>query len=484
MGFDSRKAYVASCITAAVGSLLEADYNSRDFDYIIGFETAEQSVCSMFIRFVKSMDIEKAKQYATRTNFNDYLLNQKQTDSLTDVENTVVDLIYEQIDYNKAHENEGLKEPANLFKALLNARKKLNLANSIRSLTDKEVFKGDPITWGDKYAETLQKEFSEALDTYDESTEDKLFFADDLAKHYTETLDARENGEIYMFHNKVFDSLITEGPTPGHGGIIGGSTGMGKSALCLNLVNDLINADVPAMYFPIEMGLDNTLDRLAALRLKMNFRDIVRIGRPETPSEVRQAVEEEINKLRVHSNFAVVSDPNITIRKLRNYIKRFMSKLPGRKYCIVIIDLITMISEFYAEDGNMAQMIEKAINMLDILAKELNFHYIGVVQLNRSVESDKVTSVQAIDKLRPTRSAIKNSNALLERARWAITIFRKKYFADLYLTEEEAEGIDDIAEIQLMKANDEAIGRRYMRFDGPSFCMTYDESYGKSANGF
>ena len=32
--------------------------------------------------------------------------------------------------------------------------------------------------------------------------------------------------------------------------------------------------------------------------------------------------------------------------------------------------------------------------------------------------------------------------------------------------------------------NDEAIGRRYMRFDGPSFCMTYDESYGKSANGF
>ena len=101
MGFDSRKAYVASCITAAVGSLLEEDYNSRDFDYVIGFETAEQAVCSMFIRFVKSMDVEKAKQYATRTNFNDYLLNQKQTDSLTDVENTVVDLIYDQIDYQR-----------------------------------------------------------------------------------------------------------------------------------------------------------------------------------------------------------------------------------------------------------------------------------------------------------------------------------------------------------------------------------------------
>ena len=113
----------------------------------------------------------------------------------------------------------------------------------------------------------------------------------------------------------------------------------------------------------------------------------------------------------------------------------------------------------------------------------MNFHWIGVVQLNRSVESDKVHSVQAIDKLKPTRSSIKNSSALLERARWAITIFRKRYFADLYLTKEEASTIEDIAEIQLMKANDEAIGRRYMTFDGKTFKMSWNVDYGKSANG-
>ena len=143
-----------------------------------------------------------------------------------------------------------------------------------------------------------------------------------------------------------------------------------------------------------------------------------------------------------------------------------------------------MIKEFYDDGSNMAQQIERAVNKLDILAKELGFHWVGVVQLNRSVESDKVLTEQSIEKLKPTRSAIKNSSALLERARWAITVFRKRYFADLYLTEEEAERIDDVAEIQLMKANDESISRRYMRFDGPTFKMTYDPDYGKSLNGF
>lgn len=484
MSFETRKDFIAGCITAAAGTLLEPDYAARDFEYLIGYETAEQAICSQFIGFVKSMDPEKAIQYATRTNFNDFVLTRKASDTLTDIENSTIEILYSQIDYNRANENAGLKEPGLLYKNIANARRKLNLANSIKNITDREAFKGDPVSWDDKYADSLQAEFQEALDSDDVNEEEQVLFADDVANHYKDTLDRRENGEIYEFHNPVFDSLITEGPTPGHGGIIGGSTGMGKSALCLNLVNDLINADVPVMYFPIEMGVDNTIDRLAALRLKMNFKDIVRIGRPSTPPEVRQAAEAEINKLRIHPNFALVRDPNITLRKLRKYIKQFMAKLQGRKYCIVVIDLLTMISEFYADEGNLAQMIEKAVNKLDILAKELNFHWIGVVQLNRSVEADKVISEQALEKLKPTRSSIKNSNALLERARWSITIFRRRYFADLYLPEETAKQIDDVAEIQLMKANDEEIGRRYMDFDGPSFKMTYNENYGKSFNSF
>lgn len=484
MQYKSRKDYIADCITAAVGSFLDENYSARDFEDVIGFATDEQATCSNFINFVKNTE---DKNYITQTNFNAYLCEKASADfTLSDVQASISDIIFEQVKANQGAENSALKEPKALFEKLSNAKKKIDLFNSLNYVMDNERFSQDAITWSDEYAEELQRSLDDATGAYatDETT-DTMYFGTDISEYYRKKIEDRKNGETYSFHNPVFDSLITEGPTPGHGGIIGGSTGMGKSALCLNVINDLINADVPTMYFPIEMGLENTIDRLAAIRTGYPFKDIVRIGKNGfANTELEKEILHEIDGLRAHPNFAIVDKPNLNMKKLRSYIKRFQAKLPGRKYCIVFIDLLLMIKEFYDDGSNMAQMIERAINKLDILAKELGVHWVGVVQLNRSVEADKVLSEQAINKLKPTRSAIKNSSALLERARWAVTVFRKRYFADLYLTEEEAEGIDDVAEIQLMKANDESISRRYMTFDGPTFKMTENKDYGKSANGF
>lgn len=485
MNYNSRKEYLISCIIAATGTYLDEDYAARDFENLIGAETVEQSICSSFINFIKTMNSSDVEKYASRTNFNDYLLSHKNSTGLTDRENEIANIIYERVDYNKTHNNSELKEPSLLYNQLANARKKINLSKILNDLSDNDTFTQDAITWNDKYCEELQTSLNDALSDYSTETDDKVYFGTDIADYYHHKIEERKSGENYSFHNKVLDSLVTEGPTPGHGGIIGGSTGMGKSALCLNIINDLLNADIPTMYLPIEMGLENTIDRLVSIRTGYPFKDIVRIGKTQEPNtELEEDILHEIDSLKTHPNFAIIGDPNITIKKLRSYIKRFQAKISGKKYCIVFIDLLLMIKEFYDDGSNMAQMIERAINKLDILAKELNFHWVGVVQLNRTIESDKVLSEQAIDKLRPTRASIKNSAALLERARWAITIFRKKYFADLYLSEEEASGIDDIAEIQLMKANDEAIGRRYMTFDGPTFRLTWNEDYSKSANGF
>ena len=480
--YKTRKDFVADCITAAVGTFLDENYSARDFENLIGFSTPEQSVCSNFIRFVKNTD---SKQYVTRTNFNEYLLSKAENEALSDLEDGIATIIFEQIESNRQDNNSSLKDPKSLFQNLANAKKKVDLFNSINAVIENEHFSRDAITWSNDYCDTLQQSLEDANSGYAEEDEDDLFFGEDLASFYHKKIEDRKNGQVYSFHNPVFDSLITEGPTPGHGGIIGGSTGMGKSALCLNVINDLINADVPCMYFPIEMGMENTIDRLASIRTGYPFKEIVRIGKGRDPNtELEAEILHEIDGLCVHPNFAIVNKANIDMRKLKTYIKRFQAKLPGSKYCIVFIDLLLMIQDFYDSGSNMATQIERAVNKLDILAKELGIHWVGVVQLNRSVESDKVLSEQSIDKLRPTRSSIKNSSALLERARWAITVFRKKYFADLYLTEEQAEGIPDIAEIQLMKANDESIARRYMTFDGPSFKMTENSTYGKSANGF
>ena len=240
----------------------------------------------------------------------------------------------------------------------------------------------------------------------------------------------------------------------------------------MNCINGLINADVPTMYFPIEMGIVNTLDRLASIRTRIPFKDIIKIGKTETVQGAREVIEQEIASLRIRDNFAIVDDANLDMKKLRSYIQRFQAQLPGRKYCIVFIDLLLMIKEFYDDGNNMAQMIERAINKLDILSKELGFHYVGVVQLNRTVEQDKVTSIQSIDKLKPSRAAIKNSNALLERARYCFTVFRKRAYAEAYLEPEEYETLDDIMEVSLLKANDDKMGKVLANYDGPTFTVT------------
>lgn len=466
----NKNEYTLDCVIASIGTLLDSNYKVYDFETVIGKETLPQDICSNFIKYVKGSE---NAQYITKDNFNEYL-NKNLSDERKANPNIekFVDIIFQQISSNKERNNSGLKDPKTLYKDLSDIRIKTNLANSLHEVTETDDFNKNVLEWSNDYFNKLKGQVSELLDN-NQNTDNEIYTADKIEAHYKEVLDEREKGNVYSFHNSVFDSLISEGPTPGHGGIIAGSTGMGKSTLCLNLVNDLINADIPNIYFPIEMGLDNTIDRLVSLRSEIPFKEIISYGKGENINkDLRQLIENEVHKLKAHTNFAIINDPRIDMLKLKNYIKGFQSRLPGSKYCIVIIDLLLMIREFYDDGNNMAQMIERAINKLDILAKELGVHWIGVVQLNRSVESDKVLSIQSIDKLKPTRSSVKNSSALLERARWAITIFRKKYFADLYLSEEEASSIPDIAEIQLMKANDEQIGRKYMNFEGDTFKMT------------
>lgn len=474
--YENENKLAQDAIIASVGTLLDEDYRARDFEKIIGWEKPYQAVCTSFINYVKSLPEDNSQKYVSKENFNEYFLERKNKNELEEAEAGIIDVLFEQIASNKASNNQGLKEPGSLYKRLEASKKREDFQKRIRDLCKEDTFSRHPCTWGEDYVAALRNALSDALDDYDASgAEDALMLADDLVKYYGDVLNERENGIVYSFHFPLFDKLFPEGPTPGHGGIIGGSTGMGKSALCLNLVNALINADIPTMYFPIEMGVENTMDRLASMRTHIPFKDIVKIGRPESVQGAKEVILNEIQSLRVHENFALVNDANINMKKLRSYIKRFQAKLPGRKYCIVIIDLLLMIEEFYADEGNMAQMIEKAINKLDILSKELGFHYIGVVQLNRSVESEKVNSLASIDKLKPTRSSIKNSNALLERARYFFSVFRKRYFAEAYLEPSEYETIEDVMEIQLLKANDSSLGRAYANYEGSTFTVTEAE---------
>lgn len=295
---------------------------------------------------------------------------------------------------------------------------------------------------------------------------------------YSKDFDERKNGKRFRFNEEILDHFVRTGPVPGEGGLICAATGMGKSAYCLYLLHRFILAKIPAAYFTLEMGAISTMDRLLSSITQIPFKEIVDIKDYESWESIKSAFDKEAEKLKqIENRFLISESPSISLLDLKQEIKKFQIRC-GQEYCIVIVDLLTMVEEFSSLNNGvgLAQSIELAINKLNAMSKELGFHYIGVVQLNRTVESDKVHDLDDINKLKPTRSSIKNSGALLERARWCVSLFRPKYYADTYLEEEDANCLDDIIEIGLLKANNSKTGKKHMFFDGQTFTLTLIEN--------
>ena len=143
---------------------------------------------------------------------------------------------------------------------------------------------------------------------------------------------------------------------------------------------------------------------------------------------------------------------------------------------VVVFDLLSMIKDFMIVDKsgvNFAQGIEVAINVLNAMAKELGFHYIAVLQMNRKSEDGRIDDLKDIEKFRPSRSQIKNSGAFLERVRYALTLFRPKYYAEAYLEDASLyEDMQDICHVSLLKQNQGKVSSslRYL-FDGETMNM-------------
>ena len=196
-----------------------------------------------------------------------------------------------------------------------------------------------------------------------------------------------------------------------------------------------------------------------------------------------EQVQQERQFLDQNKLFRFCEDANVSISDLKKAIIKFQEQI-GQRYCIVVLDLITMIQDFATTKSGlgMPQTIELAINKMNALSKELGIHYIGTAQLNRSGESTSVTDPEDVLRFRPSRHQVKNSSALLERCRYVVSLFRKKYYLEQYFgDDEEIMECDDIVELQILKQNNGKTPRRCELFDGSTFSMTYkpdDENAG------
>lgn len=298
----------------------------------------------------------------------------------------------------------------------------------------------------------------------------KLMNTSEWFEQYIPEFMKRQNGKTYWFRNYMFDKLVPDGPQPGEIGIIASASGSGKSTVCSNLVNNMIETNVPCMYYSLEMSSAAIMDRLLAKRCHIKYSKFKDPG--EDFDDILLTIKAERKTMEENPLFRFCESGDVSLKKIEEDVLRVQMET-GCNYWVVVIDLLSMVSDFtrFVNGANFSQGIEVAINKLSALAKRLGIHIIGVLQLNRAAEADSsIHSIDDLDKLKPNRAQIKNANAFLERSRYVITTFRKKMYAKLNLQPEEYEDMDDIIEVSIVKLNNGEIGETEKGvFDGEYF---------------
>lgn len=291
--------------------------------------------------------------------------------------------------------------------------------------------------------------------------------------NYIEDLEQRAKGKRYPYGDDYLDSFVLKGAYPGAITTIAAGTGQGKSTYVLNLINSMINTHTPGIYISLEMSGVDTYDRLIALRKKIPIQDLY--ANDASIHSIIEIVKQEKKELEKNKKFFFVEEPNLAIPQIRSLIKEFKQRT-GSEYAIVAIDLVTQLKDFMSSSGGMsvANTMERGMNDLNALAKEQNVHIIAVVQFNREAENVRIHTIEDLDHLRPTLANIKNSAAIAERSRVVLSLFRKKFYSDRYLSHlPEAATLIDTAEITILKNSSGPVGKTFQYlFEGETFTMT------------
>lgn len=337
-----------------------------------------------------------------------------------------------------------------------------------------------------KTLENLVTDLSTPDDLDHTKTSDALYTATDILAHggkklrvktleecltdYEEELENRRDGRCYFFGDLFLDRVLTRKAAPGQIITIVGTTGMGKSGFTLNLINSFINMGVPSMYFSLEMDEISTTDRLMAMR------EGIPIGDWYEPANINSLLKrvEKQKGILANKPYAFIDDPGVSLDIIRSEIRAF-KLLHRTEYAIVFVDLITQVQDFMALRGNtsLATIIEMAINKESAISKLENVCFVNVAQLNRETDSAKINSIEDIESFRPTLTQIKNSNAIGERSRTVLSVFRPKYYADrMFPNDPEVDFMEDILEVQVMKQNQGPAGPigKYL-FEGPTMSL-------------
>lgn len=227
---------------------------------------------------------------------------------------------------------------------------------------------------------------------------------------------AKNKGEVTGIPTGFYDfDKLTSGLKPTQLIILAARTGMGKTAMAVNLASNIaINAKKTVALFNLEMGAEQLAQRMIA---SVGQIDGNRIRDARLENNDWKRFDEAVSRL-AETNLFIDDTAGMTIGEIRAKCRRLASSSAGLD--LVIIDYLQLISGGAKYAGNRQQEVSEISRSLKVLAMELNIPIIACAQLSRNVEGRE-------DK-RPLLSDLRESGSIEQDADIVAFLFREDYY--------------------------------------------------------
>jgi replicative DNA helicase len=236
--------------------------------------------------------------------------------------------------------------------------------------------------------------------------------------------------------------------------IVAGRPSMGKTAFCVNIVeNAAVHAEkpVPTIIFSLEMSKEQLVQRMlcSVSRVDASRLRTGHLGESDWPKLTNGA------GLLSEAPIYIDDTPAISVLELRAKARRLKA---DKNLGLVVVDYIQLMTGRNAESRQ--QEISEISRSLKALAKELDVPVVALSQLNRSLEN-------RTDK-RPIMADLRESGAIEQDADVIMFVYRESVYCDACKKRDNScdKGHDKDAEIVIGKQRNGPIGTVHLTFQG------------------
>lgn len=264
------------------------------------------------------------------------------------------------------------------------------------------------------WAETLERHESKIMSIAESTITEKPLDIKDVLHSSLAALDLRANGQSRAVATgfRDVDQMLAGGFWPGQLIVLAARPAMGKSALALNIAENISVGGNVVLFFSLEMSKEelgerflSSLSGVSGHRMRAGT-----IGGDERAQIIDAAADASRAKL------TVCDTPMQSVRFMAAQARR--QKRRGG-LSLVVVDYLQLIDCDDRRD-NREQQVAKITRRLKCLAKELECPVLCVAQLNRQAETDANS--------RPRLKHLRESGAIEQDADVVLFVHREEYY--------------------------------------------------------